>query len=295
MWLLALTLIAAPPALDLRFVDFQAALDELPGTARARAELVEARRKAQADIDGRRTQLLRERAALGPAEFARASAELDQAIEAAEAKLDARQARVLEPLLETLERARKRLEAKGRRVVRLDRASLIGWPQACNSTRELVAAAGGASPELPVAPCRARSLRLVRVAALALESEQAKRQQAELDRLQAAGQRRIDEKLARVQAIEAGASTAEARARASAARTKLDEEVAALRDELRARRVRMEQAVLERIERRLGRAAAELDGIVVVDGPVEAEGLEGLPREDGFAWARAVLGGGTLR
>lgn len=290
MWILALALVSADPGIDLRYVDYQAALQALPAAREARQTLVAARRRSQARIDRHRRQFLLERVRLPPAEVEERARALDAEIDAAETALDAMQTQALEPLLAELDAARARLASGPRVVVRLDQVPLIGWPKACDLTDALVEAANGAEPEPePVPQCRTAKLRVVDVAALAGGSPQAKAARAELERFRRQEQADIDEELARVEVMEAKAETPEAKAEAAEARRVLDLRVGRTRSELQDRERAAEQAVLDAIYRRLEAEAPRLHPTALVEAPPDRSALPDIRWEDGLGWAQVIL------
>lgn len=294
--LLALGLLGTPPgAVDLRFVDYQRVLEALPEAEAARARIAAARKRSQGRIDRRRAAIETARPRLSEAELAERARALDAEIDAAEAALRAMEAAHLGPLLERLDRHRAAAETDGLRVVRLDQVPLLGWPRRCDATEALLAAARAGQP-LALSPrsgCRARALRVVDVPALAADSELARAKQAELDAFRTTRQDRIDRELERVRRRERAARTPAERSRAAEARAALDRRVAALRDTLEDRKRAFEDRILERVVGRVARAARSLDGVAVTEPPEGSVRLS-LPRQDGFAWAKAQIAGARV-
>jgi Skp family chaperone for outer membrane proteins len=285
-----LTLLVTAEPVELRYVNLQAAVLELPEGRAAKARLDAAREKAQAKIDRRKRRLLAARAQLEEAELEERSRALEAEIDAAEEALEGLQSGLLAPLLAKLGGLAEAMERPGREVVRLDQAPLLGWPEVCDLTSQLLARARGeeAEPIAPASACRAEKFRVVELAPLAVASPLAREASARIEALRRRHQARIDRARAEVEALEAKASRdPELAESARRKRAALDRRVEALRSTLAERKARAEARVLETLARRLGEAAEALDGVAVVE---KTEQALPLPAEDGQQWAREVLG-----
>ena len=275
---------------ELRYVDLQRIVDQLPAADAARRRLVAARQEAQGRADRKRQSLLARRSRMSVASFEQAAARLAKDIQAEEDALEAMQDRLLAPLLARLERARAGAETAERRVVRLDEAPLVGWPAKCDLTTWLRAAFDDASTELPSSPpdCRARRFRVVNVEALAVVSPRAKAAQQRVEAFRLRQQAVIDTRRKEVERLEGLAAEDPAQsARAARQRAALDALVIDVQDALSARKRAAEEEVYEALVQDLAGAARTLDDTAVVEATAHKPPQ---PSENGQAWARRALG-----
>lgn len=279
-----------PPPSELRFVDLQAVVLELPEGRAARDELMAARKKAQAGIDAHRQALADAGPELDEWQRTERAHALEAEASAAERALIEMQDQLLEPIVKRLERLLPDSAVEGRVVVRLDQVPLIGWPKECALTAWLMQRAADdevVAPK-PRTECRARVLRQVDTAALAVAMPEAARAQAEIERFRKVRQAEIDAKLESVQQLERLAEKDPShQEEATQARAELDAWVMELQTTMADKKRRAEDAVYDQVRTALASAARKLDGVALAD---RTDAPVPLPVEDGESWAKSVLG-----